>query len=746
MLIIIFSLFLISPLTMATTIASEQMAFGSQEKSVNNDLKSFTYDLSSSYFTENNGQWDQEFKFMTNTAFGRVGFGSGNIYYDLVDAEFDAELGTVKGVGYVLKLNFESSNLVNPQGSGLVEHKNNYIYGKAPSDWFSGVDNFRTITYEELWPGIDLKFYFNDNGLKYDYILHPGADVNNIKIIVEGSRSLEMNNNDLIINTPIDRSIQDKGLIAYYDDNSPEMIDARFRILDDDGYTFLLGNYDSSRTIIIDPLIYSTYVSGSGWEHARAIDYDSSGNAYVTGFTLSTNFPTTTGAYDLTHNGGTDAYVFKLNPTGTSLGFCTFVGGSGSDSGYGIAVNSSSDIFVAGGTSSSNFPTAGSPFDSTHNGGYDAFVFKMRGTGASLSYSTFIGGASYDMARGLEIDGSGNAYIGGNTSSSNYPTSKSAYDTIFGGISDVFVTKLSANGNSLVYSTYIGGTSGDKAYDIAIDSAGNAYITGYADNFGGLSYPTTKGAYDTSGNLFEEVIVSKLNPTGNQLLLSTVVASSSMERGYGIDTDPSGNVYVAGWTRSSGFPTTTGAYQTTYKGTSGYSEGFVLKLNVSFDKLVYSTFLGDTHNDEVNDIDVDSNGIAYVIGSTGSTNFPVTSDAENKTHAGGTLDVFLTKFNAQGSALSYSTFRGGSSNDYGYAIAVDESTGNLYVAGVSSSTNFPTTNGAYSTTHQGSDDGIVFKFGISTPIPAPKNLKAVLGNNYVDLSWEAPLGAGQRIC
>jgi hypothetical protein len=737
--IFILCIFLVTPATIVASLSDEQMVASNEL-----DLKIYgsehkTSKLTFGYFTENAGQWNSELAFISTTPFGHVGIGYGCVYFNFEDVEFDLDHENLEINGYVVKLIFENSNPTWPFGVDSIQHKSNYFYGNDPETWVAGVSSYRSVLYENLWPGIDLRYYYNDDGLKYDFILHPGADPDNVRIQVEGANSLEFLEDKMVIDTPGEHSIQDLDLKVFYGDSEKQIIDAEFKSVNKNTYSFSLDNYDNTREVVIDPVLYSTYVSGSGWEHARAIEYDSSGNAYVTGFTMSSDFPTTSGVYDTTQNGNTDIYVTKINAAGTALVFSTFVGGSSSDYGYGIALNSLKHVFVTGGTSSNNFPTAGMSYDSTHNGQYDAFLFKLNSQGTILLYSTYIGGTGYDMARGLRIDSSENLYFAGNTSSSNFPTTFGAYDRSYGGVSDVFVCKFSTAGNSsLKYSTFIGGTSGDKAYAIDIDSSGNAYITGYSDNFGSLTYPTTAGAYDTTGGLLEEVIVSKLNTAGNSLLYSTVVASSSIERGYAIDVDSSGYIYVGGWTRSTGFPTTAGAYQTTYKGTTSYSEGYIFKLNISFDKLIYSTFLGDTHNDEINGIDVDSNGNAYVVGSTGSTNFPVSNDAENKTHSGGILDLFFTKLNSAGNGLLYSTFRGGSSTDYGYAVANDDSSGNIYIAGVSASTDFPTTSGAFSRKHKGSDDGIVFKMSFGKPIPAPNNLKAVLGSGSVDLTWNSP--------
>ncbi len=709
------------------------------------DLNIDSNDMFNGYFTENKGQWRSEFILLGNTKFGQIAFGESGVYYDI--REYEHKLGinmlneepeNINYRDHVLKYNFIDANEVQPIGFNPMPHQNNYFIGNDPSKWVIDANNYQIVLYQDLWPGIDLRYYFTPSDLKYEFIVHPGADLKNIKTQIQGHRNLAIRSGQLVISLDNGQNLIDNDLIAFYSDNVHDNIDVRFRKMTDDVFTFELGEYDHSRPITLDPVVYSTYVTGNGWDNARGIDYDSMGNAYVAGHTFSSDFPTTPGVYDRTHNNNPDAFVLKLNPAGTALVYSTFIGGNGTEYCYGLVIDASGNAFVTGGTNSNDFPTAGSPYDSTHSGEYDVFLFKLGPSGKNLIFSTYIGDTGFDMGRGIRLDGSGYIYIAGNTSSSNYPTTTGAYDRTYGGVSDVFVTKVNVTGDKLIFSTFIGGTAGDKAYALAIDPNGNSYITGYTDNFGTLSYPTTPGAHDTTGNLLEEVIVSKLNASGDKLVYSTVVAGSNIERGYAIDLDQYGYIYVAGFTRSSGFPTTPGAFLTTYKGTSGVSLAFTLKLNITFDKLIYSTFLGDTGNDEINGIDIDSAGQAFVIGSTSSTNFPVTPDAENGSHKGGILDVFLTKFNASGTGLLYSTFRGGTGADYGYAIAV-ESDINIYVAGVSTSTDFPTTPGAYNRKHNAQDDCIVFKFSFQKPISPPQALAGDLGYGFVDLSWMPPM-------
>jgi hypothetical protein len=380
-----------------------------------------------------------------------------------------------------------------------------------------------------------------------------------------------------------------------------------------------------------------------------------------------------------------------------ALVYSTYLGGSriGWDFGDGIALDPAGNAYITGvtysSTPSNDFPTTAGAFDTTYNGGNaDVFVSKLNVTGSALVYSTYLGGSGYDDGYEIAVDPVGNAYITGMTSSSDFPTTPGAFDTSFNGWYDVFVTKLNASGTALVYSTYLGGSNKDYGEGIALDSAGNAYITGWTFS---SNFSTTVGAYDTA---YHSCFVSKLNPSGTGLIYSTYLGGSGGEEGRGIAVDASGNAYIIGVT-GSGFPTTAGVWDTSY---NGFQDGFVSKLNPSGTGLVYSTYFGGSDDDYSSDIAVDAFGNTYLTGRTSSSDFPTTAGAFDTTD-NGVWDVFVSKLNSTGSALAYSTYLGGSGDfDYGWDIAVDP-VGNAYVTGYTNSSNFPTTPGAFDTTFNG---------------------------------------------
>ena len=669
-------------------------------KSVVNNDKNFTPDISKAlmgFFTENNGQWNNEIIFVGKTPFGRIGFGRESIYYELIKFHRVEEISNEvlnpepEIERYVIKQSFKNSNLVSPEGSDLLSHLTNYFYGNDPSKWIKGAKNYSKVVYKNIYDNIDLSYFYNEDGLKYEFYLKKGAKVSDIKVAIEGADIIN-NDKTLELKTSLG-SISDSGLFSFKP-TSKEKIDTDFELYSENVYGFDFNNYniytngdEVSEDIVIDPLIYSTFLGGTSYDYGRGIAIDSSGCAYVTGYTQSTDFPTTVGAWDSTYN-NIEVFVTKFNAAGTALLYSTFLGGTSSDYGYGIAVDSSGCAYVTGYTSSSNFPTTVGAWDTIYNN-TDVFVTKFDLT-TSLSYSTFLGGSSSEYCYAIAVDSSGCAYVTGYTYSSDFPTTPGAYDTIYNSY-DVFVTKFNSAGTALLYSTYLGGNSSEYGYGIAVDSSGCAYVTGYTYS---SDFPTTVGAWDTS-YYNTDLFVTKFNSAGTALLYSTFLGGTSYEYNsqYGasqIAVDSSGCAYVTGYTQSSDFPITSGAYDSTFNGST---DVFVTKFNSGGTALVYSTYLGGSSSDyPYGGIAVDSSGCAYVMGYTNSSNFPTTPGAWDTSYYN--TDLFVTKFNSAGTALVYSTFLGGSSSEYGYGgIAVDSS-GCAYVTGYTSSTDFPITSGA----------------------------------------------------
>jgi hypothetical protein len=632
----------------------------------------------------------------------------------------------------VLRMKFIGSETkLRAAGQEELPGKVNYFIGKDSRRWRTGISTYAKVVYENLYPGVDLVYYGNQQQLEYDFIVRPGTDPDIIALSFEGAGQLTVDaQGELVLPVGGGEIRQRKPLIYQEVNGVRHEVAGSYQLKDRDTVGFELADYDASRPLVIDPvLVYSTFLSSRSENAGLDITVDALGNAYVTGYTLHLSFPTTVGSFDTTHNGSRDAFVTKLNPSGSALVYSTFLGGFGQDIGRGIAVDITGSAFVTGLTSSTNFPATVGSIDTTHNGGmFDAFVTKLNPDGSALLYSTFLGGVEFDGGNDIAVDTSGNAYVAGHTQSDSFPTTAGAFDTTHSPNEnlDVFVTKLNSAGSALLYSTFLGGSNGALSPGIAVDTSGSAYVTGTTSS---ADFPTTIGAFDTTPDATSDVFVTKLNQAGTALIYSTVLGDSGLESSDNIAIDTSGSVYVAGTTSSPNFPTTVGAFDTTYNG--GMFDAFVTKLNPAGSALVYSTFLGGVDLDAGDGIAVDTSGSAYITGFTLSPDFPMTVDGFDTTH-NGSRDAFVTKLNPSGSmSLVYSTFLGGSSEDEGIGIALDIF-GSAYVTGLTFSPEFPTTVEAFDTMNNGDPDAFVVKLSTPGGLPATVTLNPPAATNAVD--------------
>jgi hypothetical protein len=585
-----------------------------------------------------------------------------------------------------------------------------YLVGSDRTRWRTGLPTYGEIVYRELWPGIDLAFRGERGQLKYEFRVARGADPTAIRLAYRGASSLSLDaSGSLRIHTRLGM-LTDAWPRSYRVDGAQRLpVESRYLLAqggEKGEYGFALGRgYDPRYPLVIDPgLKYSTFIGGASLDRGTAIAIDSEGNAYVTGETNSSAYPTTPGAFDQMLSGFYDAFVTKLNADGSALVYSTYLGGSGNpgrDIGSGIVVDRAGNAYVTGQTDSSTFPTTSGAFDETHNGSNDAFVTKLDASGTGLVYSTFLGGGSFDSGGGISVDGADNAYVVGVTDGNGFPTTAGAFDTTPNGSGDAFVTKLNPSGSTLLYSTYLGGTDWEPgAAGIAVDRAGNAYVAG--ETFSS-DYPVTPGAFDETANGGKDAFVSKLNESGSALRYSTYLGGASTDGSVGIALDGTRNAYATGHAYSVDFPTTPGAFDATL---GGPSDAFVSKLNASGSALAYSTFLGGGSFDSGTGVRVDGAGNAYVVGQTDSADYPTTAGAFDQTYNGGFGDTVLTRLNAVGSALEYSTFLGGGSTDAGYGIAVRRG-GKAYVTGETVSADYPTTPGAFDESYNGGGDVFV---------------------------------------
>ena len=595
----------------------------------------------------------------------------------------------------------------------------NYLIGNDPHKWRTGIATYGRVRYQNVYPDIDLCYYGSQGRLEYDWVVAPGGSVRKIGMDIEGARSVRLTaGGDLRIAVGGGEVIEQAPVVYQEAHGLRRPIAARW-VVRADAHTpgvrvgFDVAKYDRSRPLIIDPILYfSTYLGGSQFATATGIAVDSFACAYITGYTNAADFPTQSPIQAANHantsSGHDNAFVAKLNATGTALVYSTYLGGSTEDDGYGIAVDSQGEAYVTGLTESKDFPVMNALYGTLPGTSGAAFVTKLNAAGNGLIYSTYLGGSNGAEATAIAVDGQGNAYVTGGTGSTNFPVTASAFQNINRGNGvlgdgNAFITKINPTGSALVYSTYLGGTQGDTANAIAVDSSGEAYVTGDTNS---SDFPLA-GA-DQKMPLGEgDAFVTKLNANGNALIFSTYLGGSLIDHSHAIAVDGNGSVYVTGDTNSTDFPILN-PYQSRNRNIGGVSTGFVTKYN-SLGVMIYSTYLGGSGdsigNGESGDgIVVDSLGDAFVTGSSSSPDFPTVNPIQ-VTNGGG--NAFLTEINPTGSALLFSTFLGGTGGDAGLGIALDI-LANPYIAGETRSTNFPVTPDAFQSTNHSTDNANAF--------------------------------------
>lgn len=612
------------------------------------------------------------------------------------------------------------NSMATAQGSGPMAGTANYFLGNDPSKWHSGVARYARVSYQSVYPGVNMAFHGAERGLEFDFVLAPGANPAPIGFQFTGGQGMKTDDSgNLIISSAAGDVLLHKPVAYQQQKGVRQPVDARFVLKASNQVSFELGSYDRSRELVIDPSVsyaYSTYLGGTGNDAGYGIAFDSSGNAYITGQTASIDFPTVSGGYAAANAGLTDVFVTKIAADGSSLIYSTYVGGSKDDSGNAIAVDPSGNAFVAGGTASTDFPHTLGAFQTALKGtSGNAFVFELSSTFGTLTYSTYLGGTGTDTAFGMALDSAGNVYAVGKTSSLDFPLSATPLQTTAAG---GFVTKLNPTGTALVFSTYLGGSATDFATSVAVGGpSSNVYVTGSA----GSSFHTTLGVNQPNyGGGFSDAFVTAINPAGGApAVYSTFLGGSDTDVGNGIAVDSSGNAYVTGQTASANFPLAS-ALQPTF-GANGTYDAFVTKLNPAGATLVYSTYLGGTGFDGGVSIAVDASGSAYVTGQTASSDFPLMIPTQAV--LGGGDDAFVSEINAGGSALVFSTYLGGTLNEddsgkFG-AIAVDNAGANIYVTGSTPSSDFRTLSTAtvYQAANAGGNDAFVVKFAQATAAP-----------------------------
>ncbi len=639
------------------------------------------------------------------------------------------------------------------EGAQALPGISNYFIGPDPAHWVTRVPQYSRVVLHGVYPGVDVAYYGNQGRLEYDFQVNPGADPRSIHMHIEGADSVQTDGQGNLQLTVKGRKVLFEAPQVYQEDGTGRRpVSGRYSAGGNNDVSFDVKDYDPSRKLVIDPVLdYGTYLGGTGGDRGTGIAVDGLGNTYITGLT-SGSFPITPGAIQSVFGSKVytemnDVFVSKFDPTGSTLLYSTYLGGTQNDTGEAIAVDGNGDAYVTG-QAGAGFPTTPGAYQTGFGGGFDAyfgdaFLSKLNADGTALLYSTFLGGPNSDAGTGIALDNSGNAYLTGWASSTNFPSTPSSFMPVYGSgdNADIFVAKVNPAGggsSDLVYSTFLGQDGVDGGpLNIAVDGSGDAYVVGATN---GSHFTTTAGAFEASfvngGSGIPDNFLLKLNPSGSGLVFSTYVGPSGLYGGYGIAFDSGQDIYITATSQSVSYPTSPGAYSPTYL---GGLNGVVAELNPTGSALLYSTFLEQAYSSTISwaayptGIEVDDCGNIHVTGATSYPSFPLTSGAwDNSFSASGFAGFFLVLNPAQtGSAqLVFSTFMGSSSSTFPYSMAKDPS-GNLYVAGETGS-GFPSTGGSYQAAYGGPSccgdgDAFVAKIDVSslcvsgTATPTPTN-------------------------
>ncbi|UCC92979.1 MAG: PKD domain-containing protein [Thermoplasmata archaeon] len=629
---------------------------------------------------------------------GPVGTGS---YRNLLDS-------TV--LGCTVELTFEGCNPVVPRGEGSVPGTHNYLLGSDPEGWITGVHAYSRVVYEDLYDGIDLVYMGTDSGLKYEFHLGPGVDPSVISVRASGQDSLDVVDGDLVMNTGV-ASVRDGGLEVFYADGDQERLVASFQLLGTDGYGFIIEGRDPGRPLVIDPLVFSTYLGSSMWDSCEAIVADDEGNLYITGDSSGADFPTTTGVYQENLVNLIDVFVMKMAADGSRLIWSTFIGGTDMDSGADLMLDDSGNVYVCGGTYSDNYPTTPDAFQSKTTGNFDAFVSKLNPTGSRLLASTLIGGYWDDPALSIDMDDHGNIYITGETNSGDFPTTPGALDRSKND-TDAFVTRVNASAKDLDWSTFLGGSGQDFGDDLVLDVNGSVYVVGRTRS---SDFPVSVDANQTAMAGLSDAFVAKLGPDGSALEAGSYLGGRFFDQAMGVALGSDGDVHVFGSTTSDDFPVTPGAFQTDIGSIRNDNDAFATRMDWNLTTIRACTFVGGDAEDYCPDGALDPQGNVILGGFTMSTNFPTTPGAY-QVHISAFDDGFLTKLSADYSELQYSTHIGSVDSDEGVAVAA-YGTMNAYLIGETFSDKFPTTAGALQTKANDYRDGFVAMFSLDIEPP-----------------------------
>lgn len=686
-------------------------------------------------FIENAGQWDGKVLFASKIEGLNLIVANDGIYYDYYqDKELESDDRSFRRTGRVIRMSFSGAiQALKPFGINQNKSRFNIFKSNDPDKWIRNIGSYSSVILQEVYKNIHAELLFVEGYPRYDFLVKPGGDPSAIEINFDGGNAvLNESENCIEFETPFGKVYNGKIFAYQYDGSKKTEIECRL-VRKGGGYGFELGDYDRSQTLVIDPLVYSSYFGGSSTDEIRGIKSAGNGEFVVAGWTESSDFHTTPGAYDETFYRDTDIFVSKYFVRGVEGGmvFSTLLGGENFEAATALDLDEAGNIYITGSTNSEDFPLV-FPISPEYNDELEVFVSKFNPDGDSLIYSSFFGGRADDKAHAMRVDRYGSVYICGETESRDFPK-KTQYNPDIVGLSDIFVTKISPSGAAYEFSTIIGGSAHDRAFALDVDQEGTVYLTGETSSG---DFPMKPFRTDWWGRVVDfpydyvynggfDTFLIKLVGNGGQLEFSSYFGGSADDVGKAVLVDDDETVFVAGETLTESgdpqFPLSETSFDVTHNGQRDCFFAKIDKLKqsqrwgrtVTTQDLVFSGFFGGNGNDHIsgmmkNPVD----GMIYVYGYTNSSNFPVKGGLNGKNS--GSYDGYVAKITPLGSDISYSGFYGGNGEDKIYGFDIDERH-DFYFAGSTSSDNLETTpNAAQDELAGGAADGFWAKNVISS--------------------------------